>query len=1257
MKKKPIKIRFLIFIVLILSTAMSMAQQPPTPTYSLIDNIHPVTPTAFQFLKYTEMPVSEYTGMPNISVPLYEIKEDGISIPLSLTYHAGGLRVNEEASWVGLGWDMTVGSIVQQINDQDDLVASPVRPDYYNTGTPYMFPLKYEYCVYGGQFTCNYGCNGNLPVKTPIIADGLVIYTDSWAPFGGNYNTQQDYGFFNDHNYYNVDSEPDVFTVNVPGHSFKFIKNWDGGAPNYILLNAKGYQLNIANNTWTIISPQGDQYIFDQSQKTTVQSITNSQSFGGGAGGSSSVEQPSSNIWMLTKIITKSNKVITFNYTQTASQSCYPSFTQRGIISTLSSSVSSSNTADWTGNCIYGSVGSGGPGTSVLNTTNYSFEPYVYLRSINFPNGKINFSLSSRNDIIGGLKLDSLSITNNQLIKSYSFNYSYFDASNVGGNTYTMYGSTDFGNHPLYRLKLNSIQDNTGATHTFNYNSTQLPAKNSFAIDYWGFYNGAISNTTAVPNATQFNKSGWITNNDNHSANLTYAQACMLQQIIYPTGGSVNFNYELNQFNTYWVPDYLNSSNTISSGDGLRIQSVVWKDATSNQVKKTTYSYSGGMAAVPINYFRTYSYTVIPSGNLTPGTSGSSFGYKTYSLNESNMSGLFSPDPFSSFSGVGYAKVTKSDVDNNDNPNGTIVSYYYNNPDLVYNSASITAQIDPTLPAYKNPQDTAENGSLKAEYYYDANNNLLKKFTHTYTNIRSPLTYGARVMGYGSLVNYNNSDYSQTILPQLMVGYYPVYDFESLTMGTTETDYFGSDSVQRVTSYSYDNYNQISTSIVNNSTYSETNYYSYPYSANTSDPVLTAMVSANRLSDVVGFSKQTAKSTYYFTRTYGQQGNLFLASNDNIINNNSGGMGIPTITTYDKYDLSNGNVLQYTKNSLTNSFIYDYNKEYIIAEIKNAKYTNAAYTSFEADGTGRWEYTGLAIADTSAPTGKKVYSLSGGNISRDSLDATKTYIVSYWSKNGVQNVSGSSGYKQGYSFNGYTYYEHTIPAPANGTIIISGSGTIDELRLYPNDAQMTTYTFQPLVGVTSTSDAAGRISYYEYDNTQRLMNIRDQYGNILKQYCYNYAGQTTDCTVPRAEAKELSTVIYARIETDPIQTTTSGDSQNSTTIGTANVYIRFYSDANCTKPLTLSAALDVTVITTQEIDDDTGITDTKSNNIYHVASGQSSYSLGNLTIYNDHSYYDTDGTYHASDYSWSFDLEDTGTGYTPEATIYNNQLP
>lgn len=360
--KRAILCSFL--ILLLLSPKKSLGQTQP---YSVLDNQHPVTPTAFQFTRYTELPVSDYTGIPNISIPLYTIEEDGVKVPLNLTYHSVGNRVNQEASWVGLGWDMEVGSIIQQVNDQDDYAANTRRlPDFYNTGTPYQFPYKYQYCTPGGETVCDFGCSGQIQINTPVAQHGFVIYTDNFAPFNGYYNTTSD--FFYDHDYNSIDSEPDIFTASFLGHSFKFINDWSFGGHQIVVLNKKGYSVTRLGDTWKILVPSGEEFDFEL--KSVVQSFSASDNVTGG-GSTTSNLKPSSIIWMLTRIITKNKQQITFNYSQTAVNDCYPNFAQKKLISNQISTYLTSSGAEIESACIRGIVSANFPGTGVLSTRTY----------------------------------------------------------------------------------------------------------------------------------------------------------------------------------------------------------------------------------------------------------------------------------------------------------------------------------------------------------------------------------------------------------------------------------------------------------------------------------------------------------------------------------------------------------------------------------------------------------------------------------------------------------------------------------------------------------------------------------------------------------------------------------------------------------------------------------------------------------------------------------------------------------------------
>lgn len=54
-------------------------------------------------------------------------------------------------------------------------------------------------------------------------------------------------------------------------------------------------------------------------------------------------------------------------------------------------------------------------------------------------------------------------------------------------------------------------------------------------------------------------------------------------------------------------------------------------------------------------------------------------------------------------------------------------------------------------------------------------------------------------------------------------------------------------------------------------------------------------------------------------------------------------------------------------------------------------------------------------------------------------------------------------------------------------------------------AQVTTYTYSdPIVGITTMTDANGRLLTYEYDKLGRLVRIKDHDGKVLEQYEYSY---------------------------------------------------------------------------------------------------------------------------------------------------------
>jgi len=58
-----------------------------------------------------------------------------------------------------------------------------------------------------------------------------------------------------------------------------------------------------------------------------------------------------------------------------------------------------------------------------------------------------------------------------------------------------------------------------------------------------------------------------------------------------------------------------------------------------------------------------------------------------------------------------------------------------------------------------------------------------------------------------------------------------------------------------------------------------------------------------------------------------------------------------------------------------------------------------------------------------------------------------------------------------------------------------------------SNAMVTTYTYDPLTGITSMTDPKGYTTYYEYDDFNRLKQVKDADGNVVSHNEYHYKGQ------------------------------------------------------------------------------------------------------------------------------------------------------
>jgi hypothetical protein len=199
-----------------------------------------------------------------------------------------------------------------------------------------------------------------------------------------------------------------------------------------------------------------------------------------------------------------------------------------------------------------------------------------------------------------------------------------------------------------------------------------------------------------------------------------------------------------------------------------------------------------------------------------------------------------------------------------------------------------------------------------------------------------------------------------------------------------------------------------------------------------------------------------------------------------------------------------GRLLQST-NSVSgrnNSIIYTNNYNNIIAKVSNAQTSEIAYTSFEQNADGYWAKTGyIGYDSTTAITGRFSADITNAQITRTGLDAAKVYNLTYWTKGNIY-LSNSNTYPPITEHrNGWNLYTHKVTGVTE--ISVMGSGLIDELRLFPSNANMETSCYDSLGNVVSTNDANNNIQYFEYDKINRLKILRNKDYNIVKKYEYS----------------------------------------------------------------------------------------------------------------------------------------------------------
>lgn len=594
--------KILLTQVLILAAIFSIRaqDQPFSSTYE-VQKV-PANPDVAQLGRFGDIPVNKYNGTANISIPIYEIDHDGLKIPIVLKYNTGGVRVEQEASWVGLGWSLSEGiTITREVNGYEDIY----NFDHLNAESvgwiyarDYLFPNAED----------GYASAGELSEMDLIELQ--QSYSSGTNP---------------------IDTQPDLFTVTLPSGSCKFTlpKIVDENNPTLtaILADSKNFKIlyNWENYTFTVTDPAGFVYDFSVVEMSTgYGSYEQSSHFSSRLTGVvAAIVFPTFHArhmissWRVATIISPSGRELDFTY-EDGFYFSFPHFTE-------SHDLLNQNQAAFR-QPVNQVVHTSPMPTTFANMTAFNVKN---LSLITGSFGSVDFVLSDRSDLVSkadkialsgfppstawntyllfgetliAKKVDQVVVRNSagDIVKTAELTYSYFNSHKVGQEPqYNVDAGQDpFDSDVAYtRLKLDRV-DIGDQRYMFEYHLPDaLPAKHSRAVDFWGFYNGK-NNATKVPSFNRFyaNHPGFTLNDEWHeffvkvsggdrSADINYSKIGNLVKITWPTGGYTELDYEGHEVTlsnvTYHPIEYL------SDGSGrLRFTSL-----TSSEDYNYTYQY------------------------------------------------------------------------------------------------------------------------------------------------------------------------------------------------------------------------------------------------------------------------------------------------------------------------------------------------------------------------------------------------------------------------------------------------------------------------------------------------------------------------------------------------------------------------------------------------------------------------------------------------------------------------------------------
>ncbi|WP_421898637.1 PKD domain-containing protein [Marinoscillum sp.] len=702
--------------------------------------------------------VNLYTGKPQITQPLVTFRTaDGFTLPVYLSYDAGGHKVETIASWVGLGWSLNYGGIIKR----------------YVKGAPDDYNQDDENNNRKGLLH-----NGNY--------DDIQAFDISDDQFD-NHNKLANWQYH--------DMEPDKFIFSLNGKSGTFYLNPDGGArtvglSNYLISYTLGALGNI--ESFEIKDDLGNTYTFGKFERIVLHStIDISDALGVGVPWSVERDLSYNSSWFITKMRTSGGQEINFEYT-TENYNLSDLRLKEYVYGCESCESSESNQID-------------------LNTTINSHRLTAIesnLMRVEFLAGK------SRSDLPGTRAITKVNVYSlnssgdKAFVSGFAFNTSYFESP---GGTSSIYK----------RLKLESIdqigkdqQSIIGGLVKVKYNETALlPNRQSNAQDVWGYYNGNDDATSLIPKIYIYHDktndkyraikihdySGsqeYILEGEDRSPSSAHMKAFIIKSIETADGGEIVYEFEPHQYNY---------DNTTYVGGGLRVGSISIRENPNAEFQTRRFLYLDEIenSSGHLLHKNIFAFPVFSSDNFHGNASvvATQLSTDPYSYYVNYMVRENISQNYNGYTGpiVGYERVITEMPNGGKYIGNFSISYDYScsafiDKCVAWVDVLTDAQGHPSCVSYafpgiplsgpniypfpSNPDFTWLNGKLGQEDFVDSNGNLLKRVIYNYdeNDYNEDDFYGIKLSAIGGIISQlaNGCQQVSNVFPFAAYSFYKI---------------------------------------------------------------------------------------------------------------------------------------------------------------------------------------------------------------------------------------------------------------------------------------------------------------------------------------------------------------------------------------------------------------------------------------------------------------------------------------------------